>query len=418
MRSAAVATLDVDRPATGDRLHALDALRAFALILGIFFHGTAGYIENFPVALWPMREPPSTALAAFFFVSHMFRMSLFFLLAGFFGRMMVERRGTRAFVRDRAQRILVPLVIGLPLVLTSIAAFALLGSLLGGTDLAILQAAAQPVSVPAGQPAPFPWAHLWFLYYLVIFYVLALGARAVMQRLDRTARAARLLDAVLRFALSGVWGAALIGLPLAAYFYNLDGWESWTGLPAPLVFAPSPPSLIAYGAAFAVGWLAHRQPARLLALAHRWQPFAALAVILTIVSYTIGGPTPRFTAYLDGWPLLAFTTAYMVAVWCWILALIGLAVRYLPNVSPTRRYLADASYWMYLMHLSVLAFFAVWLQPLPWHWTIKYPLQVAGTIAVLLVSYRSLVRSTFIGATLNGRRYPRHGPLADLNGSR
>ena len=74
-----------------------------------------------------------------------------------------------------------------------------------------------------------------------------------------------------------MWGAALIGLSLAAYFYNLEGWESWTGLPAPLVFAPSPPSLIAYGAAFAVGWLAHRQPARLLALAHRWQPFAALA---------------------------------------------------------------------------------------------------------------------------------------------
>ena len=418
MGSTSVATLDVDRPATGDRLHALDALRAFALILGIFFHGAAGYIENFPVALWPMREPSSTALAAFFFVSHMFRMSLFFLLAGFFGRMMLERRGTRAFVRDRATRIFLPLAVGLPLVLISIAAFAALGSVLGGMDLATLQAAAQPVTVPEGQPAPFPWAHLWFLYYLLIFYGLALGARAVTQRIDRGSRALGMLDALLRLVLSGVWGAALIGLLLASYFYNLEGWESWTGLPAPLVFAPSPPSLIAYGTAFAVGWLAHRQPARLLALAHRWQPLVALAVILTVLSYTIAGPTPRFAAYLDGRPLLAFTAAYMVAVWCWILALIGLAVRYLPNVSPARRYLADASYWMYLMHLSVLAFFAVWLQPLHWHWTIKYPLQVAGTIVVLLVSYRYLVRSTFIGATLNGRRYPRHGVPAEGIGSR
>ena len=408
MGSTPVATIDVDRPVTGDRLHALDALRAFALMLGIFFHGAAGYIENFPVTLWPMREPPSAALAAFFFVSHMFRMSLFFLLAGFFGRMMLERRGTRVFVRDRAKRILLPLVVGLPLVLTSIAAFAALGSVLGGMDLAALQSAAQPVSVPEGQPATFPWAHLWFLYYLLIFYGLALGARAVTRRIDRAGRAVGMLDALLRVVLSGVWGAVLIGLPLAVYHFNLEGWPSWTGLLTPFFLLPERSSLISYGMAFAIGWLAHRQPSRLLALAQRWQPFAALAVILTVVSYAIGGPTPRFEAYLDGWPLLTFTAAYMVAVWCWILALIGLAVRYLANASPVRRYLADASYWMYLMHLSVLAFFAVWLQPLPWHWTIKYPLQVGGTIVVLLVSYRYLVRQTIIGATLNGRRYPRH----------
>lgn len=78
---------------TGDRLHALDAVRGFALILGIFFHRAAGYTENFPEQLWPMREPPSTTLGVVFFVSHMFRMSLFFLIAGFVGRMLIERRG-------------------------------------------------------------------------------------------------------------------------------------------------------------------------------------------------------------------------------------------------------------------------------------------------------------------------------------
>ena len=59
------------------------------------------------------------------------------------------------------------------------------------------------------------------------------------------------------------------------------------------------------------------------------------------------------------------------------------------------------------MHLPVLAFFAALLHECRSHWTIKYPLQVAATLAVLFVSYRYLVRSTFIGAILNGRRYPR-----------
>ena len=392
----------------GDRLHALDALRAFALLLGIFFHGAAGYIENFPVQLWPMREPPSATLGAFFFVSHMFRMSLFYLLAGFFGRMLLERRGVGPFVRDRAKRILLPLVIGVPVVLITISGFIVLGSLLGGTNLAALQAAVEPPPSVEGQPAPFPWAHLWFLYYLLLFYGLALGTRTVLRVIDRGGRLRVGLDALLRFVLSGPWGAALIGMALASYFYNLEGWSSWTGLPAPLSLAPDPASLLGYGTAFGVGWLAHRQPDKLLALEHRWLPFAVFAVILTVVSYSIAGATPRFEPYLEGRPLLIYSVAYLAGVWCWIFALLGLAVRYLSNVSPVRRYLADASYWMYLMHLSVLAFFASWLNPLPWHWTIKYPLQVAATIAVLLVSYRYLVRSTFIGATLNGRRYPRH----------
>ena len=43
----------------------------------------------------------------------------------------------------------------------------------------------------------------------------------------------------------------------------------------------------------------------------------------------------------------------------------------------------------------------------PLHWAIKFPLILAITLAVLLVSYHYLVRPTFIGALLNGRKYPR-----------
>ena len=117
---------------TDDRLHSLDALRAFALLLGIFFHGTAGYVENFPAGLWPWREPSSVPLGVYFFVSHIFRMSLFFMLAGFFGRMVLERKGMRAFITDRSKRILLPLAAGLPIVLLSTVVLSGLGTFLGG----------------------------------------------------------------------------------------------------------------------------------------------------------------------------------------------------------------------------------------------------------------------------------------------
>jgi glucan biosynthesis protein C len=252
-----------------DRLHSLDALRAFALLLGILFHGAAGYVDNFPAAFWPWREPPSALLGAYFFFSHMFRMSLFFMIAGLFGRMVLERKGPRAFVRDRSKRILLPLVAGLPIVLLAFGLFSALGTLLGGGDVMALVSRPPPADATEG-PATFPWVHLWFLYYLVIFYVAALVLRyACDASLDRGGHVRRTIDVLVRFALAGVWGAALIGLPLAAYYANVDGWSSWSGLPAPIALLPQASSLVGYGTAFAFGWLAHRQMDRVLALGRR-----------------------------------------------------------------------------------------------------------------------------------------------------
>ena len=328
---------------TSDRLHALDGLRGFALILGIFFHGAAGYVENFPQMLWPMREPSSTTLGALFFVSHMFRMSLFFLIAGFFGRLSIERKGTAGFVRDRARRILLPLILGVPIILLLFAVLGGLGFLLGGMSVAELQRMqAEQLDAPA-DGATFPWMHLWFLYYLLLFYAGALVLRALTRVVDRAGRLPAALDGVVRLCLSGVWGTAIIGLPLAAYFYALDGWPSWTGLLTPLALLPQTSSVLAYGVPFAFGWLAHRQIDRLLALERRWLPFCGLAVAFTAASLALGGMTPRFEPYLDDRTLLWFTAAYMVGAWCWIFALIGLAIRFFPTrarcdgTSPTRR---------------------------------------------------------------------------------
>ena len=72
-----------------------------------------------------------------------------------------------------------------------------------------------------------------------------------------------------------------------------------------------------------------------------------------------------------------------------------------------RRYIADASYWLYLIHMPIVLVLQILVSQLAWPWWIKFPMILAIGFPIMFASYHYLVRSTFIGAVLNGRRYPR-----------
>src|ERR1700733_3862064 len=106
-------------PVLSERFHALDAVRGFALLLGVVFHATLSFIPS-PVRFWVVEDiHPSTTLALLCFVIHIFRMTTFFLIAGFFAHMSFHRRGARAFVTDRLRRIALPLLVAWPIVFTA-----------------------------------------------------------------------------------------------------------------------------------------------------------------------------------------------------------------------------------------------------------------------------------------------------------
>src|SRR6187402_1042841 len=93
---------------TSGPLHSIDCARALALLLGIVLHATMSFFLGLPA----QDNSQSVTLAVTFFVIHIFRMSLFFLVAGFFAHLAFHRRGLRGFLKDRARRVLVPLTAG------------------------------------------------------------------------------------------------------------------------------------------------------------------------------------------------------------------------------------------------------------------------------------------------------------------
>lgn len=99
-------------PPPARRLHGLDALRAFAMLLGIGLHAALSFIPGF----WAVQDNKAGFAGPFdeFLVAvHGFRMPIFFLMSGFFTAMLWRRRGLGYLVNHRLRRIALPLLIGL-----------------------------------------------------------------------------------------------------------------------------------------------------------------------------------------------------------------------------------------------------------------------------------------------------------------
>jgi surface polysaccharide O-acyltransferase-like enzyme len=92
------------------RRHDLDALRAFAMILGIALHAALSF-TGFP---WIVQDlHPNGIFFGVFAAIHGFRMPLFILVSGYFTMMLWRSRGMKSLLKQRFWRVFVPCMIGL-----------------------------------------------------------------------------------------------------------------------------------------------------------------------------------------------------------------------------------------------------------------------------------------------------------------
>jgi len=388
---------------SSERLHALDAVRGFALIAGIVFHATVSFlVAPKGVPLWIVTDSqPSVALGVVFHVLHIFRMTTFFLIAGFFAHLTFHRRGARAFIADRARRIAVPLLVGWPILFVAIVAVTIWAavSMAHGRPL-------PPAPKYPGFPA-FPLTHLWFLYVLLWLYAATLCVRAIIVRLDPAGRLGGAVDRAVRFAATHPTGLAALAAPTMLAFLATPSWLPWFGVPTPdSSLVPNLAACVAYASAFGFGWLAHRQIEILAAWRRLWPAYLALALGFTIAELALLGLNPALQPP-TGAARLALAVLYPLAAWSWTFALIGLAVRYLSDFSVARRYIADASYWLYLVHIPLIMALQVVVAPLAWPAPVKFAVILGVAFPLMLASYQLFVRHSFIGAILNGPRESR-----------
>jgi glucan biosynthesis protein C len=368
------------------RYHALDSLRAAMMFLGIYLHAVVAYS---PSGGWPYKQRLlTTTLDWSIGVIHVFRMPIFYAMAGFFTALLLQRYGLRRAGVNRFWRIVVPFVVGwlllFPLVM-----------LLAGTGRHGLELAWQ--GILSGRFLAFAHPlHLWFLEYLIVLYALAaivVVALPVLSSQGVRAASLRLFHA----AVQSVWAPVILAVP--SFLVMLTMPNPW--LEDPPSFVPVTRIVMAYAIPFTFGWLLFLDADLLDTLRRRAWLYAALAAVASFAYLAL------FVWRLDrDLSFYVLRAVHALAMWLLILGVTGLFLRYLSGYSALRRYLCDSSYFLYIAHMPVIMAFQLALKDVALPPLAKAMLALAGTIAVLLPIYSYAVRPTFIGAVLNGRRYP------------
>ncbi len=395
--------VDTGAVTNGKRLHALDALRAAALLTGVVFHAMFAYVM--PPRDWAVgTNEPNLLMGWFVHYTHTFRMQLFFMLAGFFAARVVARRGAGAYVRDRVIRIgLVFVVLLYPMKLLINIAWIEAGLASGGSSVtsaaAQLSLAVQAINAIRTEVWPdIRLFHLWFLYILLTLSVGFVAARWTAHRwLPRLSAvigeaAVRVGSAVCASRLAPLW-LALPVLPILARTPRavLDAPDRG--------FALEPYALIVYGLSFLLGWVLSQDPKPLRVLAQRGRVFILLSLLTGSLGFGLdiqrvagmGLPETHLLAALAN----ALTLSLAVLGW------IGFFFATFSRPSRVMRYLADSSYWVYLVHLPLVVALQAWTAD--WPPVLGLTTTLAVTFGAGLSSYHWLVRATPLGSWLNGR---------------
>lgn len=387
------------------RLDYLDAVRAFALILGVVFHACLSFIPIF-IGWAVMDVSTSSMVSIFALVSHSFRMELFFLIAGFFGHMKFHQLGVKAFFKSRLVRIAIPFFLGWFLLRPLLVSGWMMGGESMRGEVNIIAALKNSFAGLGDLSNSFlVGTHLWFLYYLLLISasVVLLG---YLLGLNKTVKRflTSLADSVVLWLCHSRIALVIVAIPTAFLLWFMDYW----GMDTPdKSLIPHIPVALLYGSFFLFGWLMHRQTALIEQFARiTWSKIllsiASIIAAITLSQYEANLAHPHYLLLKMG-----FKLSYAIMMWSLVMLTIGVCKHLIKRESKTMRYLADASYWLYLIHLPIVIWLQITFAELPLPWAIKLISICVITITISLVLYDIFVRSTFIGKALNGKQKTR-----------
>ncbi len=328
------------------RYGGFDCIRCAAALAVVLLHAAAPYLQHpMPGLSWPVFDQVSPIVDWIGWPIELSIMPLFLMMAGYFAVPLRLRQSDGAFLKSRAYRLLVPLLVGMMLILPADFYIWMIGWIIEGRI--------EPVKMrslkfePGVADGLWGFGHLWFLHYLFLYCVVWILARHV--------------------GIAKLWGRLSQRVLIQLAILGAVGWVTLIAVPQVVfgfqhAFLPVPSKWIYNGTFFVGGiMLACQQTFSAWNQRYcRWTLF--WACVFTIAGAAIG------MRWLDGdhsWSLrITLAGVSTLAAWSMSLGLCGWAASRQWESPAVIRYLAAASLWVYMVHHPIVALSHVQLKVL------------------------------------------------------
>jgi len=363
-----------------NRLDYMDNLRALLMLLGIVIHSILFLV---PKTLYPWPITESTTSQAYSYLAlniHVFRMPLFFLIAGFFAAMIFHKAGVLGFIKHRFKRIVLPFLICLFLLI------------LYETGLVLIFFQAKPNVTFKGMFTIYNFTgQLWFLYYLIMLYIvmlIVLGCSKLLKLKTVLPKAKSIFKKPYAVLILSIPTIIVLSFNKSLYVFS------------PLTLIPNAATLLYYFWFFSFGWYLFKNQ-DIIATYSTWgQAYCLIAILILYPIYFHLQPHAKEWQ----WHYLTLLL-YPTAAWFFSLGILGLCKSFLDKANSVLRYLADASYWIYLIQIPIILSLQIYFFSVNLPMFLKLICIMVISTIIMLISYALLVRKTVIGALLNGYRH-------------
>lgn len=376
------------------RISSMDALRALAMFLGVILHACMAYTVRKFDGFYHDPVYSNGFYDILFFAIHVFRMPLFYVIAGFFFRLLYFRIGQAAFIKHRTQRIFYPFIVGLftilPLTYLPDVYYRISngGSHFTNPDLVQL---VRDIFIWRGP------LHLWFLYYLLLFYIAGIVLyKLAGPYLKKKSPFSRFVQ--LEFKPPFIPPALVLLTFLSLLLFDTAVIQFAPGL------MPSAAFISYYGLFFYYGWLLHKHMTEYFPLLRKY------CLLFILIGCGVAGYVYKemySTNYLPNEAVIntpLMKVGMSVVVISLVLGLLGVFLRWVNAENPVIRYLSDASYWVYLVHVALVNAVELWIGRTNIWGPAKFMLCVGIPLTISLITYQWFVRYTVIGYYLHGAR--------------
>ena len=310
-----------------NRLHSLDFLRAFALLMGVLLHVLMLFLEPFDGS-----EPRLGASIIFIWI-HTWRMPLFMLLAGFFTALSIQNRDVGNYAINRLIRLGVPILI----------LWAVIPEIDEGTN-DIFKLPELISWLLHDIPFTLRLDHLWFLYYLLIFYGVLLLLKRITPMVFKF-----ITDYELSF-----FRIFVFWLPILILLSPLNKPTGGIFGHIPTTFGEVKLGSMLFMASFFLIGIQIQKSVRFLEQLQQkrfWLPSLMIVSLIPIGLLGWGGMKDEpfvFSSVFEMWIANGLSGSAALLL---VLSIMGFAMNYVLSSGPTLSWLIKLSYPIYVFHL-------------------------------------------------------------------